>query len=283
VLLLAVAAGAGGWWFGAGRYVTTPGVVNLSARAADAKLSAAGLHADVAGRAFSETVPTGSVVRTDPAGGENVTRNGTVALTLSRGPERHDVPRLRGRSLDAAQAALQDAHLAYGDATYAYSEKTPKGSVLRSDPKAGTTLRRGVAVDLVVSKGPHPVKVPDLTGGSADEAEQQLKKLHLKAETSQENSDDVDKGDVISQSPDRGRLFRGDTVKLVVSKGPVLVTVPDVRRMSAENATTRLEAAGFSVQVVRTELYIGLGLVVKQSPGSGERAPKGSTIVISVV
>ncbi len=283
VLLLAVAAGVGGWWFGAGRYVTTPGVVNLSARAADAKLSAAGLHADVAGRAFSETVPTGSVVRTDPAGGENVTRDGTVALTLSRGPERHDVPRLRGRSLDAAQAALQDAHLAYGDATYAYSEKTAKGSVLRSDPKAGTTLRRGVAVDVVVSKGPHPVKVPDLTEGSADEAKQQLKKLHLKVETTQENSDDVDKGDVISQSPDRGRLFRGDTVKLVVSKGPVLVTVPDVRRMSAENATTRLEAAGFSVQVVRTELYIGLGLVVKQSPGSGDRAPKGSTIVVSVV
>ena len=193
------------------------------------------------------------------------------------------MPRLRGRSLDAAQAALQDAQLAYGDATYAYSEKTAKGSVLRSDPKAGTTLRRGAAVDVVVSKGPHPVKVPDLAEGSADEARQQLKKLHLKVEASQENSDDVDKGDVISQSPARGRLFRGDTVKLVVSKGPVLVTVPDVRRMSAENATTRLEAAGFSVQVVRTELYIGLGLVVKQSPGSGERAPKGSTIVISVV
>ena len=216
MLLLAVAAGVGGWWFGAGRYVTTPGVVNLSARAADAKLSAAGLHADVAGRAFSETVPTGSVVRTDPAGGENVTRDGTVALTLSRGPERHDVPRLRGRSLDAAQAALQDAHLAYGDATYAYSEKTAKGSVLRSDPKAGTTLRRGVAVDVVVSKGPHPVKVPDLTEGSADEAKQQLKKLHLKVETTQENSDDVDKGDVISQStrprpavPRRHREARG--------------------------------------------------------------------------
>jgi serine/threonine-protein kinase len=284
VLLLAVGAGVGGWWFGAGRYVTTPGVVNLSARAADARLQAAGLQLDVAGRAYSETVPAGSVVRTDPAGGEHVVRHGTVTATLSRGPERHDVPRLRGRSLDAAQAALRSTRLSYGQATYAFSEQVAKGSVLRSDPRAGTTLRRDAAVDLVVSRGPHPVKVPDLTGGSAEEAGRTLRTLHLQVKVSRENSDEVDKGDVISQRPaSGGKLFRGDTVRLVVSKGPVLVTVPEVRRMSASEATSKLEDAGFSVQVVRTEVYIGLGLVVKESPGSGERAPRGSTIVLSVV
>ena len=283
VLLLAVAAGVGGWWFGAGRYVTTPGVVNLSPRAAEAKIEAAGLTFTVGGRDYSETVPPGRVMSTDPAGGDNVTRNGTVTATLSRGPERHDVPTLRGMSLDAAQSAIQSAHLSYGDASYAFNDKVDKGIVLRSDPAAGTSLRPDTAVDVVVSKGPHPVKVPDFTGEDAGDATKAFKKLHLKVKASHENSDTVDRGDVISQAPDSGKLLRGDTVKLVVSKGPVLVEVPQVQRMSASSATTRLEAAGFAVSVVKTQYYIGLGLVVRQSPGPGARAPKGSTITIAVV
>jgi serine/threonine protein kinase/beta-lactam-binding protein with PASTA domain len=283
VLLLAVAAGVGGWWFGAGRYVTTPGVVSLTPRAAETRIEAAGLTFRVGGRDYSETVPTGRVMSTDPAGGDNVTRNGTVTATLSRGPERHDVPVLRGMSLDAAQSAIQGAHLSYGDASYAFNDKVDKGVVLRSDPAAGTSLRPGTAIDVVVSKGPHPVKVPDLTGEAAGDATKTLKKLHLKVKASHENSDSVDRGDVISQSPDSGKLLRGDTVKLVVSKGPVLVEVPQVQRMSASSATSRLEAAGFAVSVVKTQYYIGLGLVVRQSPGPGSRAPKGSTITIAVV
>jgi serine/threonine-protein kinase len=93
----------------------------------------------------------------------------------------------------------------------------------------------------------------------------------------------VPKGDVISQSPDSGRLFRGDTVQLVVSKGPVLVEVPDVRRMSADQATATLTAAGFRVRVLREPVYVGLGLVVKEDPSTGTRAPRGSTVAIYVV
>jgi serine/threonine-protein kinase len=63
----------------------------------------------------------------------------------------------------------------------------------------------------------------------------------------------------------------------------VLVEVPQVQRMSASSATSRLEAAGFAVSVVKTQYYIGLGLVVRQSPGPGSKAPKGSTITIAVV
>ena len=283
VLLLAVAAGVGGWWFGAGRYVTTPGVLNLTPRAAEAKVEAAGLTFTVGGRDYSETVPTGRVMSTDPSGGDNITRDGTVTATLSRGPERHKVPVLRGMSLDAAQAAIQDAHLAYGDAKYVYDDKVAKDVVLRSDPAIGTSLRRDAAVDVVVSKGPPPVKVPDVTGDNADDAVRTLKKLHLKADISRENSDSVDRGDVISQSPDSGKLRRGQTVDLVVSKGPVLVEVPEVQRLSAGSATAKLEAAGFAVTVVKTQYYIGLGLVVRQDPGAGSRAPKGSTITIAVV
>jgi beta-lactam-binding protein with PASTA domain len=283
VLLLAVAAGVGGWWFGAGRYVTTPGVINLSASAAEAKVNAAGLAFRVDGRAYSETVPVGSVVSTDPSGGENAVRDGTVTAVLSRGPERHEVPPLRGMSVDAAQAALQQATLAFGDATYRFSEKVVRGAVLAADPEPGTLLRRGVAVDLVVSRGPRPVKVPDLVGEDAEAATGTLEKAGFEVKASEENSDSVPDGRVISQTPDTGTLHKGDTVRLLVSKGPVLVDVPDVRRMNVEDATAALEEAGFSVRTERVELYVGIDLVVKQSPGADERAPRGSTVTISLV
>ncbi len=282
-LLVAVALAAGGWWLGVGRYTTTPGVVNLSAPAARAKVEAAGLRFDVAGRAYSETVAAGSVVRTDPSGGDNVVRNGTVGAVLSRGPERHQVPSVTSRGLDQAQQALQDARLTVGDATYAFSDTVARGVVLRTDPRPGTSLRRGTPVDLVVSKGPRPVRVPDVAGQDADEAVRVLRRLRLTVARSSANSDTVPSGQVISQAPARGRLLPGRTVRLVVSKGPVLVDVPRVVGQSAGSAQAALEAAGFTVGITRVEYYIGLGVVVRQTPGGGDRAPRGGTVTLSVV
>jgi eukaryotic-like serine/threonine-protein kinase len=284
VLLLAVAAGTGGWWFGAGRYVNTPGVIDLTAARAEAKVEAAGLHFRVGGRAYSETVAPGYVVSTDPRGGENVVRDGTVTAVLSRGPERHEVPTLRGMDLDAAQQALQQQGLAFGDATNKYSEKVAEGVVLSSDPKPTTELKRGAAVDLVVSRGPKPIDVPDVTGKDADAATRQLRKLGLEVDRSQEeNSETVPEGDVISQDPRTGRLFKGDKVSLVVSKGPVLVPVPKVEGMGTEAAKQALAAAGFQVQTEKTQYYVGLEYVVNQSPGPGKKAPQGSTVTIYIV
>jgi serine/threonine-protein kinase len=283
VLLLAVAAGVGGWWFGEGRYVTTPGVVDLTRAAAAHKVHDAGLGFVVIGRAWSETVPAGHVVSTDPGGGEKVPRDGTVAAVLSRGPERHEVPAVRGMSLDAAQQALQRSRLTYGHATYRYDPRVAKGTVLAADPKPGTELKRGTAVDLVVSRGPRPIALRDFTGQDADAAQRWLKARGFQVDRSEENSDSVVEGDVISQSPDHGHGFKGDAVRLVVSKGPVLVEVPKVVGMGTDAAEQTLRDAGFDVQVDHADLYVGLQYVVKQSPGAGDKAPRGSTITLSIV
>jgi serine/threonine-protein kinase len=173
--------------------------------------------------------------------------------------------------------------LTVGAASYAWSDNVAKGVVLQSNPRPGTVLRPGAAVDLVVSKGPAPVRVPRVTGKDADASTSTLRRLGLKVQRTQRNSATVTKGDVISQAPASGRLLRGDTVRLVVSKGPVLVAVPEVRRMSAEHAASALEKAGFRVATDRVQYYLGLGIVVQESPGAGDLAPLGSTIVISVV
>ena len=283
LLLLAVSAAAGAWWLGEGRFVSTPGVLNLSAAAAQARVEAAGLSFEVGGRTYSETVDRGSVVRTEPDGGENVDRNGTVTAFVSMGPERHPVPKLSGLSLDAAQAAVARARLSFGATAYRYSEKVARGVVVRSDPAASTLLRRSGLVDVVVSRGPRPVRVPDLTGKDADDATRLLERRGLEVRTEEQHSDTVEEGDVVTQTPETGTLFRDDVVDLVVSLGPVLVDVPGVVSRNAADATATLEAAGFAVRTERVDVYIGLGIVVRQSPGAGDRAPRGSTITLSLV
>jgi serine/threonine-protein kinase len=283
VLLLAVAAGVGGWWFGAGRYQTTPGVVNLSAAQARDKVQAAGLHFQVGGRTYSETIAAGSVVSTDPAGGERILHGGTVTAVLSRGPERYQVPTLRGLALADAKAQLTRSHLTLGHVVRRYDEKVAKGEVLASDPTAGQEVRRATAVDLVVSRGPHPIDVPDFTGKDAQQAVRTLSGLGLDVKVTRKHDDTVPAGTVIAQDPAGGQLFHGDQVRLQVSTGPVMVAVPDVVQMGLADATAALQQAGFRVKTVQSSLYVGLQYVVQQNPGGGEKAPRGSVVTLSLV
>lgn len=283
VLLLALLVGVGGWWFGVARYTATPGVLDLTTAAAKARLADDGLSLRLAGQGWSETVAKGHVLRTDPAPGDRVLKDGTVGVVLSRGPERHDVPVLRGSTLDDAQQSVLDAHLDFGRAVQRYDDSVPRGEVISSDPKAGTPRPRGSAVDVVVSRGPRPIPVPDWTGKDADQATTALRKLGFEVTTTRQHSDTVDQGEVVTQTPDSGTGAKGDTVTLVVSQGPVLVTVPRITGMGLADARAALEAAGFSVRVTHASIYLGLQYVASSSPGSGDRAPKGSTIVVRVV
>ncbi len=283
VLALAVLAGLAGWYLGVARYTTTPGVLNLTQTAARAKLDDAGLAMKVGDQAFSETVAKGYVVSTDPSPGDRVLKEGTVSAVISLGPERHGVPDVRGKTLDEAQQALDEAKLEYGDAVQRFSEKLAVGQVIATDPKSGTLLRRGSAVDVVVSKGPRPIKIPDFTGKPADTAEEQLGELGFEIETSEVNSDSVKEGLVIAQTPNSGTGQREDVISLIVSKGPVMVEVPKVRGMGLQEATSRLEAAGFEVKVKRSDLYVGVQYVVSTDPSGGSSAPRGSTVVVTVV
>jgi eukaryotic-like serine/threonine-protein kinase len=283
VLLLASLA-VGSWWFGFARYTTTPGVLGVSQAAASAELDRAGLGVDVGKSRFSETVEAGLVLGSDPEPGERVLKDGTVTLFVSLGPERYDVPLLKGLTADEAQDAITDGHLANGTSVEKFSETVPAGSVMRSDPRAGTTVKPDTAVNLVISKGRRPVEIADWTGKDADKAIEAMEKRQLEVEvTGEEYSDTVAEGDVISQNPTTGPLFKGDKVELVVSLGPELVEVPQMRAKGVDAATEELEALGFEVAVENSDQYIGLGFVFSTSPNAGDMVAKGSTITLYLI
>ncbi|MEH0629988.1 PASTA domain-containing protein [Streptomyces stelliscabiei] len=84
-------------------------------------------------------------------------------------------------------------------------------------------------------------------------------------------------------SPGVGKqVGTGDTVTLTLSKGPVMVEVPDVVGESVDEATRRLEAAGFEVEEDRGILGFFADEVKGQSVDGGDTAPKGSKITIEI-
>ena len=100
-----------------------------------------------------------------------------------------------------------------------------------------------------MSKGPQPIKITDYTGKGAAAAKAALTKAGFKVKITTENSDTVNKGMVISQSPDKGTGVKGDTVTLKESLGPVMVTIPNVRSMGVDAAKKVMTEAGFKTKV----------------------------------
>jgi beta-lactam-binding protein with PASTA domain len=285
LLLLIVGGGVGAWWFLDGRYTSTPGVLGMTQKAAESALEDSGLTPEVGDPAYSETVAAGRVVATDPDPGSRVLDGGTVTITLSLGKERYDVPKLRGLTEDEAQDALTSGHLGFGTTTEKWSDTVAAGIVMASAPKVGTTLRPDAPVDLVVSKGPQPVKLKDWVGKDADDAIEWFQARGLTGKVAgEEYSDDVADGDVISMDPPGGTtVHRGDEVSMVVSKGPELIEVPSVRAQGVDAATATLEALGFDVVTEEAAGYLGLGFVFSQSPGGGDMVAPGSTITLSLI
>jgi serine/threonine-protein kinase len=283
VLVVALLLGAAGWYVGAGpgAYVDVPDVVGQQQQAAVKVLDARGLGHEVR-QVYSETAPVGQVTGTRPGPRDRVPKKGTVVLEVSRGPERHAVPTVVGTPEVEARAAILDAHLEVGDVTRQYDEKVPEGDVVSADPAPGKELKRGAAVDLVVSKGRRPIEVTSWVGKPADDAKAALTKDGFKVTTTEKFDDEVPKGDVVSQSPDSGTGFKNDTVSLVVSKGPPLVEVPDVMRKQRQEAERILTRAGFQVSVTKV-LGGYFGTVRFQDPSGGSMAPRGSTVTITII
>lgn len=283
-VLLALGLGAGVWYINSGQFTKVPPLLAKTESTAKKRLAEAGLDVKDVKRAYSDTDKRGTVMATDPEAGERIRDNGSVTLTVSRGPEIVKVPSLKGAPLSQAKNELKDAGLAPGMTNKAFSEDVRKGSVIGTDPEAGTKRKAGSAIAITVSKGPE-VDVPDVTGDSQADATAELEDLGLKVEIATERvHSDEDKGTVVDQSPreDQKRLAEGDTVTLTLSKGPEMIEVPDVEGMSVDDAKGELEDAGFDVDEDRGLLGLFGDTVKGQSVEGGDKAPKGSTITIEI-
>ncbi|MGQ5636750.1 MULTISPECIES: Stk1 family PASTA domain-containing Ser/Thr kinase [unclassified Streptomyces] len=282
-LLVLLGAAAGIWYINSGQFTKVPPLLAKTEAQARARLESSGLEVGQVKREYNDTVARGTIIGTDPAPGARIRDHDQVTLTISLGPETVNVPDVEGRTLAEARARLKSDGLEPGMVTRQFSEDVPAGSVIATTPQAGTRRHAGSAIALTVSKG-SPVDVPDVTGDDPADARQELTDAGLKVRiaSGQVNSE-YDKGKVARQSPgDGSQAARGDTVTLTLSKGPVMVEVPDVTGDSVDDAHKALEGAGFKVDEDRGLLGLFGDTVKKQSVRAGDKAPKGSTITITI-
>ncbi|WP_399137692.1 Stk1 family PASTA domain-containing Ser/Thr kinase [Streptomyces sp. NBUA17] len=282
-VLLVLGLGTGIWYINSGQFTKVPALLSKTEAQARDRLDEAGLDVGKVSHAHSDTVDRGQIISTEPGVGDRIRKNDSVSFTVSDGPDRVKLPDLEGYRLDRARTLLKDEGLEPGMVTKAFSEEVPTGFVVSTKPAAGTTVRGGSAVALVVSKG-RPVDVPDVTGDDLDEARTELSEAGLKVKVAEKRvNSEHDSGQVARQTPEPGsEAAEGDTVTLTVSKGPQMVEVPDVVGDSVDDAKQRLEEAGFAVKEDRGLLGLFGDTVKEQSVEGGDTAPKGSSIKITI-
>jgi serine/threonine-protein kinase len=259
--------------------VAVPGLIGHTETAAAAAADAAGVDVRVASRRNSDD-PPGTVIDQEPGPGEWLHGGGTVDVVLSRGPAPVEVPDVVGRPALAAAQQLQDAGFVVVPKQQYNDEGVDRGMVVSQDPAGREEVEAESQVRIVVSKGPSPVTVTDVSGMTYEEAATQLARAHLRAVRAEEyvNDGSVPRGDVIRTEPAAGQQAEYDSeVTVVVSLGPDLVTVPDVEGMSAEEASDELAAAGLEADVRRFRPNREVG---DQDPDAGDRVLRGSTVTL---
>ena len=283
-LLLAISVGASGWWIilGPGAKVSVPSVIGASVDKANSLFSPLGLKSEVAERVYSEEDAEGLIIAQNPGGGDKTDPNGTVKLTVSKGPERYLVPQLVGLTPEAAVNAIAKFPIKTGTISEVFNSEVPKGFVVSAEPEPGTKVRRDATINLVVSKGIETLALASYVGKIGEEALTELNDAGFDVTVTYAFDEKIIPGGVISQNPASGDIPKGAKIELVVSKGSAFVTIPTrgIVGLSQSKARKLLESLGLVVRDKPSGTKNKT--VINVSPKEGTKVKRGSTVTISV-
>ncbi len=267
------------WYVSVGRYSQAPQLVNMTRPQAEAAAHRDGFGLIYTDGEYSETAPKDTVLSQEPSATEKIVNGGTITLKLSLGPERYPVPDLGGVDLSAAKGQLDNDKLVLEQGAGQYSDTVPEGAVISTDPAAGTTLKPGSQVVVVVSKGKAPITVPDLSGKNINDVRSQLAALGL-TPVEQYKQDNAPADTVIGQSPQAGTGVAKDAeIKLDVSQGPPQVTVPDLSNQPCQQAVQKLQQMSLQPQVQ----FNPNGFVHNQQPPPNTPVAPQTAVVLQCV
>jgi serine/threonine-protein kinase len=236
----------------------------------------------------NDTIPAGIVISTEPPAGTEVDVGSFVEVVVSAGTELFGVPEVVGETEDVARALIEAQGFVVGNITDTLTEDVAEGIVIGQSPIGGTAADAGTEVDLIISRGPFSVEVPDVAGMSADAAELELARAGFEnVSTEEEFSSDVSAGFVTRTDPEAGRVISRDTpIILFVSKGEEMTEVPGLIGMTPADARAAAEDANLTFVdggTVEVSLASGLvGLVAEQVPGEGENVVVGTEVTVKV-
>jgi eukaryotic-like serine/threonine-protein kinase len=204
-----------------------------------------------------------------------------VLLIDRLGGDKALVPAVTGKDVERAADQLEAA--GFEVEIDEFANEAPRGTVLEQDPRAGEEADEGSTVTLSVSSGPGEGEVPDVVGQPEAEAKRELEDAGFRVKSEREASSSVDAGDVIRSEPSPGlRAKVGSTVTIFVSRGPKMVSVPDVLNQSESSARSELRAANLLVNVESEESDLPEDTVIEQDPSPGASVEEGEQVTIVV-
>lgn len=199
---------------------------------------------------YSDEVDSGKIISQTPATDDKVVPSeAKIAFVVSKGKEPVTVPNLVGMTSSLAVQSLADIGITSPDITYQYSNQD-KGDVIAQSPNSGQQAIPGeTTVTLVVSSGIEKVTVPDLTGKTKAEATKALSDLGLTMTTTEEYSDTVKEGSVISNDQTNQEVKKGTVIAVVLSKGKE----PEKKTFTV-NLTAAFDKDGADTQVIKVSI-----------------------------
>lgn len=253
-----------------------PEVTKLTVDKARAEVASEHFTIRVVSEKYVEDVPAGLIVNQSPNAGEKLREGQQVRVQLSKGAAPRAVPDLTGKTTIDAQNAVEAAGFVWA-AKDAYSDTVATGTVIDWSPKDGLQPK-GATVSVTISQGKQPKPVPSFLDQVYDQYQKLLQGLGFNVTRQDAFSDKVDPGKVISTSPQPGEQIQpGSAITVVVSKGPEMVAVPDLRGLSEDQASAKLQSAGL-------QLGDRFGppnrKVFDSNPTAGTQVKKGSTVDI---
>jgi serine/threonine protein kinase len=206
----------------------------------------------------------------------------------------HPIPLLIGKSLAEAHTSVRGDHFTVHPSGQAYSITLAPGLIVSQRPasksgKATVTAKEGSTITVVLSAGPPPVAIPNLTSYSnCNDAIRALQAVHLVAvcpPAAAQYSSTVVAGAVLGTSP-TGTALYGSTVTIVTSKGHAPVAIPAVNGAGSSYAAAAaaLTAAGFAPsqgQAYNASVPAGQVVGTSPDPSAGPQA-FGSAVTVIV-
>jgi len=206
--------------------VEVPEVVDFTEEDARSVLSDAGFRDIRTEAVFDPEIEAGRVVTQNPEAGESAPLSATITLFVSQGAEERSVPELAGRTASEAEAILRQQGFEVAQALE-NSADVPQGTVIGTNPGAGTVLEVGETVTLVVSAGPEQVIVPNVAEKTEQTAREELELAGFRVEVVDQAlpPGSPDDGRVLAQDPVGGQRAQvGTTVTITVGRAEDLPT-----------------------------------------------------------
>jgi serine/threonine-protein kinase len=206
----------------------------------------------------------------------------SLNLAIKRG-EKVTVPNLVNKSVVEALDILSERNLELRKTGARNSSMIPENYVLTQDPIAGSVVKEGTPVSVVISLGSKISLVPNLVGKSLREARLDLNQAGLRVGRFSSVHHQEKEDTVLAQSPPSGRQVERETpVSLLLSLGPRPreYRLPDLVGLPLERASKVLEAMGISVGNITTKVDLTKpqGMVLDQDPRPGSLIAQGSSV-----